>query len=1026
MKILAIRGKNLASLAKEFEVDFGKEPLKSAGLFAITGCTGSGKSTLLDALCLALFDKMPRTSQVSEKIKVQDVKNNTINQSDSRTILRRGAVEGYAEVDFLSLEGEYYRSRWSVRRARNNAEGALMNTELRLLNLTSGKDICSVKTDILAQISGLIGLSYEQFARSVLLAQGDFATFLKARQSEKAELLEKLTGTDIYSRISIAIFEKTKKAEADWNLINERIRAFELLSQEQINAYSAELKSIKQELTVNRREVETLTTQLKWIADNERIVESVRQAEALLASARNAIETAKSRYDYLAGIDSVQEIRDSFGLLKNAGKQLSDNKLKLQASRKQHEENNKLLAEADINLLELGQEQTQLTEKQKEITPFIIKARELDVLLKTAKISADETQKQYDAAKTSYEKADKNFSNVTDSLKRAENDFSVLGKWLAENSNYESISSHKALIISLITDAKTSFEGKRNNEKMLESNKSMLEENMKQSDALKQEAETLNNSLTTEIATLRAKLEEGMPCPVCGSTHHPAAKIEYRQQMMEKELHDAKERNSKQTEALRSEIDNRKSEIARLTAIVGACSEQYYKAYNSLENNLIAMQEWKEIFEKSDLKVYILRKTDEWAANNEKYNKAREEKGLLTENLKNEENKLKEARENFAAMTEKLRESKLAEQQLIAERANVLHGKPADAAEQYFIDKQAILTDKLKKANDNKLSYIAKQEGLNGTIRQIEDTIHQDEERIGRLRTEVTAWIESKEGITPQLLEELLSKDAAWIQAEKKSLASLNEVETTAKATYGERLKNLEQHNNSESKPQGEGNTKEVLNSQLEEKTVAFDKRNKRFAELEIALSNDAKAKVQVGELEKEAAAKNELWETWRKLNDLIGSASGNKFKEIAQGYTLDTLLVYANKHLEELSPRYVLQRIPDTLALQIVDTDMLNEVRTVHSLSGGESFLISLALALGLSSLSSNRMKVESLFIDEGFGSLDSDTLRIAMDVLERLRTQGRKIGVISHVTEMTERIPVQIQVVKTSNGKSEIKIKG
>ena len=160
-------------------------------------------------------------------------------------------------------------------------------------------------------------------------------------------------------------------------------------------------------------------------------------------------------------------------------------------------------------------------------------------------------------------------------------------------------------------------------------------------------------------------------------------------------------------------------------------------------------------------------------------------------------------------------------------------------------------------------------------------------------------------------------------------------------------------------------------------------------------------------------------------MNTLLRSASGNKFKEIAQGYTLDTLLGYANRHLWELTSRYKLQRVPGSLALQVVDLDMLNEVRTVHSLSGGESFLISLALALGLSSLSSNRMNVESLFIDEGFGSLDNDTLGVAMDALERLQTQGRKIGVISHVSEMTERIAVRISLTKTSNGKSEIKIR-
>lgn len=159
-------------------------------------------------------------------------------------------------------------------------------------------------------------------------------------------------------------------------------------------------------------------------------------------------------------------------------------------------------------------------------------------------------------------------------------------------------------------------------------------------------------------------------------------------------------------------------------------------------------------------------------------------------------------------------------------------------------------------------------------------------------------------------------------------------------------------------------------------------------------------------------------------MNDLFGSATGTKFKEIAQGYTLDVLLVYSNQHLQALSARYKLQRVPDTLALQVADLDMLGETRAVHSLSGGESFLISLALALGLASLSSNRMNIESLFIDEGFGSLDTDTLRVAMDALERLQTQGKKIGVISHVTEMTERISTQIQLLKSSNGRSEVRV--
>ena len=157
-------------------------------------------------------------------------------------------------------------------------------------------------------------------------------------------------------------------------------------------------------------------------------------------------------------------------------------------------------------------------------------------------------------------------------------------------------------------------------------------------------------------------------------------------------------------------------------------------------------------------------------------------------------------------------------------------------------------------------------------------------------------------------------------------------------------------------------------------------------------------------------------------LDDLIGSQSGYKFKEIAQGYTLDILLSYANIQLRELTSRYQLQRIPDELALQVIDHDLCDEARSVFSLSGGESFLISLALALGLSSFSSRNHFEENLFIDEGFGTLDSETLQIVMEALERLRLQGRQVGIISHVQELTERIPAKICLVKTGNGKSKV----
>lgn len=496
--------------------------------------------------------------------------------------------------------------------------------------------------------------------------------------------------------------------------------------------------------------------------------------------------------------------------------------------------------------------------------------------------------------------------------------------------------------------------------------------------------------------------------------------------MKEQELNRAKEANTKKQEALTAEIDRRKTETTRLAAVIESYATQFDTAFKTLESNLSAIPEWKELFGRGELKDCLTKRTEQWNKNAGELAKSKEEINRHTVNLENEAGKFADASANLKARTEKFAASQKAVEQLSSDRAEVLHGKPADAAERYFVDKQNAVAEKLKKSTGNKNSYTARNESLNGAISLIQGNVELSKEQVEALNHEINKWIAEKEDFTFELLAELLSRDNAWIQAEKQMLKKIAEAETATNATLAERRKNLDRHNSLESKPENETDSKDILQNNLAALNATADEKNKRLTEITVTLSANAKSKELIKGLAKEREEKGELAENWRKLNDLLGSASGNKFKEIAQGYTLETLLSYANKHLRELSPRYRLQRIPDHLALQVTDRDMLNEVRTIHSLSGGESFLISLALALGLSSLSSNRMKVESLFIDEGFGSLDSDTLRTAMDALEHLHSQGRKIGIISHVTEMTERITVQIKIKKTSNGKSEVEVAG
>lgn len=1023
MKILVIRGKNLASLEGEFEVDFTTEPLKSAGIFAITGSTGSGKSTLLDTLCLALFDDIPRNNGTTESIKIIDVKDDTINQTDNRTILRRGTSDGYAEVDFVSLGGETFRSRWSVRRSRDKIDGSLQNTEFRLTNLSTNVEVQGRKTELLTKVAELIGLSFDQFTRAVLLAQGDFATFLKATQREKAELLEKLTGTDIYSRISSSIYDKSKSAEQDLNLLNERIKGIELLSDEELKTLFAEKQAILSELESLKIEVSQLTIKIKWITDEELLSSGVKKAEQQLADSQKTIEEAMPRYDYLARTDIVQEIRDNYYALKNSQKQLTENKSNLSTQEAERDGNILLLKQANEQLSTCEEEQKHHIEVLSFIEPQIRQARELDIRLIAAKINAEDASKEYHQAIELKSKIEKSILSTQSTIETAEQKIEKIIIWFGENKQYRDIVPRVDLIVNLLSDAEAAQKQGANNSKTLTESKETLIFDEQKLAELKTEADRLNSLLPVEIAILRAKLKDGNPCPVCGSLHHPMADIGG-ESLEEVELNKAKKAVSDRITLLTADIDKRKSEIIRLQSMVDNYATQCQEAIVKLDTYLNAFSSWKQQFEQGILQNNLKDIAKHWSNYVFEQTTTNEQIGKLKISLEHEKENLSRANDILLDKENKYKRKSTELEKLQGERSKILDGKSADDVEKVYVNKSKEIADRLKKLTATKGEIAAKSEKYTGIITQISADISSLSKHSEDLQKLVDIWLTAQNGkMTEEQLAELLSKDSSWLTTEREALNRLRENKTSAQATLAERRKNLEKHYEAETKP-AEGEGKETLQIIFAGRNSYLEQRTNRNAEIDMLVANHEKSKTKINAFEKELSEKSILSENWKKLNEMFGSADGAKFKVLAQGYTLDALLTYANKHLKELSKRYELQRIPDTLGLQVVDLDMLGEIRTVHSLSGGESFLISLALALGLSSLSSNRMKVESLFIDEGFGSLDIDTLRIAMDALERLQTQGRKIGVISHVAEMTERITTQVKVVKTSNGKSRIEV--
>jgi len=409
----------------------------------------------------------------------------------------------------------------------------------------------------------------------------------------------------------------------------------------------------------------------------------------------------------------------------------------------------------------------------------------------------------------------------------------------------------------------------------------------------------------------------------------------------------------------------------------------------------------------------------------ENLEKSRQEQQVLAATIKGEENKLQLLTDEVTKKNETVQGLSLQYQTLFDERKKLFEGRAPD-------DVELQLKTAVDKAREELDHHKAKQEQIQNHITRTitqRDATQQELQRLTveilELENKITQWLDiyntnHTPPIAKEELEALMAIPNEWIETNRKALKQIEINLLQAQTILNEHKTALNKHQETRLSER----SMEIVDELLIEARASLDRTTREDAEIIQRLRQDIENRKKAGALLDQISAKEKVVDNWAQLNQVIGSADGKKFRQVAQEYTLDVLLGYTNVQLDMLSKRFVLQRTPASLGLQVVDQDMGNEVRTVNSLSGGESFLVSLALALGLASLSSSRMQVESLFIDEGFGSLDPNTLNIAMDALERLHNQGRKVGVISHVQEMTERIPVQIKVSKQQSGRSVVEI--
>lgn len=1093
MRILRVRLTNLNSLAGEWEIDFTDDAYTTDGIFAITGPTGSGKTTILDAICLALYGCTPRLKTISKS---------------TNEIMHRRAGECSAEVEIATARGTY-RCTWAQERARRRPDGALQHPQHEIADARTGTILTTKKREVPKMVEEVTGMDYERFTRSVMLAQGDFAVFLNASPDERSPLLEQITGTEIYSQISVRVHERRRDEQAKENELRAKSEGIALLTDETTDALRKEEATLIQTGDALQKDISRCREGLDWhhegariarcLADTDREeadwteqraaaedafrrlnrgeqaaacegeyrqvvtlrsarekdMNSLAEREALLPAAKEAVRQAKTALSsHENSLSEIQEQVDKAAPILREARRLDDqvqsggNHLRDLCTEEERAREEWEGVCADLHRSSDSTDHT--SDEEEAVTWFLhehgiaggvpsfgTRAEILARRLTAAVPGRGGDLSLQTEAENVWTTLEREMGALQNSLTPMEwyRDITVLRDEITacRDRRTELIVLRDQLsdgmadaqkITGLTTRLERTLAEYREYEHALET---CIRDRKRQERLTEQMAETARLAARVrDLEAERAHLIPGEACPLCGSPTHPyadettplprAAEEELKREQetlrtireQENTLGQAMVRCRSEAEGIREARDDIQARITqREKAWVVTCRTCGLKTDAAEPASVVhaALETTNETIRRHMLTESAIQVLKEECRTTQ----------TLIGHCRQAVKRFGDV-ERCVQNTEKM-QAALAE--IRARREELLPGISPDEAEARFsrmIEAErkaltAIQTDYLNRVQDTAT--------VEGEIRSLQESL-----RIGK----------EKQTEAEHQFEEALSRNGFFGEEDFTS-ALLSPDERAALTQERERLdrwhagivaqraaaqKEAEIHRN---RP-GTEKDEPTLKTELQTLTAAEQETNTRRGEIRQQLRRDAEERERYAEQQSLIAAQEAETSRWNELHSLIGSADGKKFRNFAQGLTFAVMIASANRQLQTMSGRYLLkQHAERPLELEVMDNEQGGAIRSTKNLSGGESFLVSLAMALGLASMASGKIRVDSLFLDEGFGTLDEDALEMALSTLSSLRDQGKTIGVISHVPALRERIGTVITVQKESGGRSTVK---
>ncbi len=1071
MKILKLRFKNLNSLYGEWEIDFSNPEYQYNGIFAITGPTGAGKSTIMDAVCLALYGRTPRLSNINKS---------------TNEIMSRKTADCLAEVTFSTQSGTW-RCTWSQHRARNSISGNLTAQHHELVNHLTNDVIESSIKGVETAIPGITGMDFERFTRSILLAQGGFAAFLQARPTDRAPILEEITGTEIYSTISIRVFQRQREEYQRLENLKAESGGIILLSESEKVTLRQNLENAEKSESALSNHEKDLQTIIHWQQKIAELNEEVKNYKSLESSARKEIEDFRPHLVRLNLALKANELEGGFSSLQNLRQQQIADTNELTRLQQDHNRLKDIL-QIDRDRLEKSRINLEAAETDmRSQRPLIQQIRLLDQQIaaqqKHTETIAAEIAKIKSRITENTEKINKclkKISTLTAEKEKAEAylqqnraDQALIGRLQAIATQIDALEPAAARLNKLHKEAEKSEKAAKKLEKQLSSETDevkTIEARYQQAIANTEIAFSKLNTLlngqaiadlrtqrekllrqTLEIKNFqsfseeREKLHDGHPCPLCGSTSHPFAEGQVPQvDAQEKQLEEM-EKLIRKGETLEAEISSSKDLAAQILAekseaekklatqhqkLVAArenlekLTEETATQNSELENAKAAIAVNLAEFgiasdPGSDLKNLLeplQRRLELWQKNQTQFDEAnlkigplKAESATLTDSGAELDAELKEKEQTLASAEVEVEELRLKRRSLFANRM-------PDQEEQK-LEHQIELSKKL--LNDNQKTFDKNQLEFN----RIETLIKSLTENISNRKNQIS---NAEQEFSARLQQHGFSEESAFVNA-RLPQSERNELQSRQQSLESE-LKKY-----SSLFQQRESELVQLQQQNLASESIAVNQQKLAQVESELKaiisqigayrrqIADDDLALSRLAEKQNLIRAQELEFARWDNLNKLIGSSDGSRYRKFAQGLTFELLIGHANQQLQKLTGRYLLVHDPENpLELNVIDNFQAGEMRTTKNLSGGESFIVSLALALGLSAMASRKLRVDSLFLDEGFGTLDENALDTALTTLSSLHGEGKMIGIISHVTVLKDRINTRIQVQPGKFGRS------